>query len=63
MKIDIDVLGKLCAHCERLKLVEDYDDDLNFIKWKCDNLEDCRWVIDEYSKEMNARKGITELKF
>lgn len=57
MKIEIECLGEMCAKCERFEPCEKYDDEYVFAGWRCKNVGDCRWTVDEYSREQNERIG------
>lgn len=60
-KLEIKALGSFCAHCEELKLEKEYDEKYDCMvetdSYQCANVEHCRWVVDEYSREQNEKIG------
>lgn len=60
MKIEIECLGELCERCANLKLVERRDpkNDYLIVGWSCENLGHCRYIVNEYLREIRkSTKG------
>ena len=57
MKIEIECLGEFCGRCENLKVTKKYDEDYKFIGWRCEDVGRCRYIIDEYMREINEKIG------